>query len=95
MRSNSKSYGTAQAFGRYLKIVFSIMIVLSTMGLTNSYSQTDCNETLNQARRFYQAGQIEKVPKVLDECMSKGFTKSQKTEAYQLLVLTYQYDNKP
>ncbi|MEQ9147621.1 MAG: outer membrane beta-barrel protein [Cytophagales bacterium] len=57
--------------------------------------EKDCGEVLNQARRYYQLGQIEKVPGVLESCMNGGFSKEQKSEAYELIVLTYQYDNQP
>ncbi len=75
------------------------LIFLFTIISNDSFAQKaegkDCDETLIQARRFYQLGQIEKVPGVLESCMKDGFSKEQKSEAYELLVLTYQYDNQP
>jgi hypothetical protein len=76
------------------KILISCILAMLCLGVNNSYAQ-DCEENLEQARRYYQIGQIEKVPGILEPCMEDGFDKSQKSEAYELMVLTYQYDNKP
>ncbi len=55
----------------------------------------DCSESLDEARRLFDSGKLEKVEPTLEPCMKDGFTKSQKTEAYQIIILTQQYDNRP
>jgi hypothetical protein len=75
--------------------VRALLLILLLLTLHIELKAQTCDENLEQARRFYQIGQIEKVPGVLESCMEKGFTKAQKTEAYELLVLTYQFDNEP
>lgn len=78
-------------------MLISLLMVLGMISGAGAQDEPakDCGETLNQARRFYDLGQIEKVAPTLNKCMDNGFNKTQKSEAYELLVLTYQYDNKP
>lgn len=75
--------------------IFILSILISLFMSPNTLVAQDCEENLEQARRYYQIGQIEKVPGILEPCMEDGFDKNQKSEAYELLVLTNQYDNKP
>ncbi len=76
-------------------IIKSFFVALWLIFNSTTTNAQDCTKSLEQARNFYKQGLIERVPKTLEECLKDGFTKSQKTEAYQLLVLTYQFDNKP
>lgn len=78
-----------------LLLRISIFLFLLLSGYSGMVHAQTCDQNLEQARRFYQNGQIEKVPGILESCMDKGFTKAQKSEAYELLVLTYQFDNEP
>lgn len=83
------------SYGLNLMFISVFMIVFSFASYAQDGEERDCDENLNQARRYYELGQIEKVPAVLNKCLEEGFNKTQKSEALELLVLTHQYDNKP
>lgn len=81
--------------GTLTLVLFLLLVIVPELVSAQKNESKDCDEALNEARRFYQLGQIEKVPRTLESCMEKGFSKEQKSDAYELLVLTYQYDNQP
>lgn len=51
-------------------------------------AQTDCSQALIQAERAYYTGRFSEVETLLAECITKGFDKDQKTEAYKLIALS-------
>ncbi|MBN2275501.1 MAG: PorT family protein [Bacteroidales bacterium] len=55
--------------------------------------ESDCSKTLQEARNQYDLGIIDEIPKMLGPCMQEGFTRTQKIEAYKLLVLAYLFDD--
>lgn len=54
-----------------------------------AYSQANCEKNLNDARSEYANGNLYAIPGKLTDCLSDGFSKTEKIEAYQLLALTY------
>jgi hypothetical protein len=69
-----------------------IVLVFSLFGFT-AYAQSDCSKILQEARNLYDLGMIDQIPKMLAPCMQEGFTRSQKIEAYKLLILSYLFDD--
>lgn len=58
-----------------------------------SFAQEDCATKIQEARKLYDQGMIEEIPKMLAACMEEGFTRVQKTEAYKLIILSYLFDD--
>jgi len=69
-----------------------IGFVFSLFTLT-ARAQDDCSKTLQEARNQYDLGIIDEIPKMLARCMQEGFTRSQKIEAYKLMILAYLFDD--
>lgn len=51
-------------------------------------AQDDCAQTLIQAERAYYTGRFGDVRTLLASCLTSGFDKDQKTEAYRLMALS-------
>jgi hypothetical protein len=57
------------------------------------FGQNECSAQLQEARKYYDLGMIEDIPKLLAPCMEDGFTRMQKIEAYKLIILAYLFDD--
>lgn len=57
-------------------------------------AQDHCSASLDSARMLYRDGLIDNIPALLIPCMDKGFNEVQKAEAYNLLILTYLFDDR-
>jgi len=68
-----------------------ILIVLSFI-FKPAYSQIDCGAKIQEAQRYYDQGMIEEIPNMLSSCMADGFTRTQKIEAYKLIIMSYLFD---
>jgi hypothetical protein len=55
--------------------------------------QGNCAVNLKEAQSLYQAGIIEEIPALLTGCISSGFTREEKIQAYKLLINAYIFDN--
>jgi hypothetical protein len=69
---------------------FSLLLFLYPLNLK---AQKDCVSTLQEARKLYDLGIIDDIPKMLSPCMGEGFTRLQRIEAYKLLILVYLFDD--
>jgi len=69
---------------RFLVLSISLLCISQTL-----LGQLNCERNLNEARAAYASGNLYAIPGKLDECLTKGFSKNEKVEAYQLLALTY------
>ena len=58
-----------------------------------TYGQSDCVVTLRDAQKLFESGLIEKVPEKLNPCIRRGFNKTEKIQAYKLMILCYLYDD--
>jgi hypothetical protein len=75
-----------------------IIATLLVMGLpwlinVNLYSQNDCSSKIKEAKKYYDQGMIDEIPQMLAPCMADGFTRTQKTEAYKLIILSYLFND--
>src|SRR4030042_613026 len=86
MRLFTKSSFPARFF------IYIIVLVLPLFSLT-ARAQDDCSKTLQEARNRYDLGMIDEIPKMLAPCMQEGFTRTQRIEAYKLLILAYLFDD--
>src|SRR3972149_11036799 len=57
------------------------------------YSQEDCSAKIQEAKKFYEMGMIEEIHQMLSPCIEYGFTRTQKIEAYKLIILSYLFDD--
>ena len=60
----------------------------------NGWTQ-DCTGNLDQAKAWFQEGKLYDIPVIIEECLTGGFTREQRVEAYELLSLTYLYTDEP
>ncbi len=74
---------------------FSVLLLALLLCLNVFGQEQDCDKKLDEARKLFDAGKLERVESTLSTCMEDGFNKSQKTEAYEIIILTQQYDNRP
>ena len=58
-----------------------------------SYGQKSCLNTLREAKELYEQGLIDEIPELLHDCMVSGFTRTQRIEAYKLIILAYLFDD--
>jgi hypothetical protein len=74
----------------YIALLFSVAFTLMTADL---FSQEDCAAKIQEAQKFYDLGMIEEITPLLAPCMAEGFTRTQKIEAYKLIILSYLFDD--
>ncbi len=56
-------------------------------------SQENCASKIQEAQNLYDQGLIEEIPQMLAPCMEEGFNRSQKIEAYKLIIRSYLFDD--
>ncbi len=74
----------------YLKI---FIFLFSASVFTSVFAQDDCLSTFQDARRLFDQGRISEIPEMLSPCIESGFTRTQKIEAYKLIILAYLFDD--
>lgn len=72
--------------------LFSIFSFICIM-LCNLRAQEDCATTLSKAQKLYDAGVIEQIPQMLQQCLIKGFSDEEKLQANKLIIMSYLFDN--
>ncbi len=70
------------------------LIILLFFIIPLSKGQESCTEKLGNAHAAFEKGQIDKVPDILGNCLSSGFTRDEKVSAYRLLTLCDLYYNR-
>jgi hypothetical protein len=51
--------------------------------------KSSCSQKLKEMQKSYELGVLAPIPDALKECMSGGFTKTEKLQGYRLIILTY------
>ena len=72
-------------------LVFALLI-FACLPLFPVYSQEDCSTKIQEAQRYYDQGMIDEIPSMLAPCMADGFNRTQKIEAYKLIIMSYLFD---
>ncbi|MFX0198451.1 MAG: hypothetical protein ACFFCW_20215 [Candidatus Hodarchaeota archaeon] len=54
-----------------------------------AFEQDKCKSALSESKKLFNEGQFDKVIDLLTPCLTKGFSKEEKIEAYRLLALIY------
>jgi len=67
-----------------------LILVLAQTGL---YAQSNCSQTLSDAVRKFEAGQLTEIPDFVSSCLRNGFTKDERIQAYKLLTLVHLYQD--
>jgi hypothetical protein len=68
-----------------------LIIGFLTICVLESKAQSDCTQTLRQARTTFDEGRIHELEARLSGCIKSGFNDEERTEAYRLLILSYIY----
>src|SRR5512133_4345830 len=76
----------------YLKFRLSAFIIFLLAFTFPAISQQDCATKIQEAQRYYDQGIIEEIPSMLAPCMQDGFTRTQKIEAYKLIIMSYLFN---
>jgi hypothetical protein len=69
------------------------MFNLLLLSCLNLKSQVNCFNTLREAKELYEAGQIDEIPEMLSGCMITGFSRTERAEAYKLIIMAYLFDD--
>jgi hypothetical protein len=70
-----------------------VALLLLFSSVVSLAQQEQCAFTLREAQNLYSQGQIENIPAMLQSCIADGFTKTERSEAYKLIILSYLYDD--
>jgi len=77
-----------------VKKIFILSFIFCTVVSYRVYSQSDeCVIQLQEAERLYSLGQTENIPEMLKSCITEGFNKDERLQAYKLIILTYLMDD--
>lgn len=60
-----------------------------------TWAQNNCSLVLKAVQKTYDEGKIGDIPQMLSACLKNGFTKTEKVEAYRLIVLSYLFNDQP
>ncbi len=73
-----------------------LFLVLSLMtGSMHLTAQENCALNLKLAQELLSSGQIEKIPSLIEPCISSGFTREEKIVAYKVLLNAFLFDENP
>ncbi len=71
-----------------------LIVLLLISGLSGVIIAQNCSVKLRDAENLFNAGLVEQVPALLEECLQSGFTKTEEHSAYQLIIRSYLYEDK-
>ena len=71
-----------------MRIVWAIVLLMTCLSHVVA-QQSNCDQTLDEARKRLSNGHLYGIPAVLKPCIDNGFDKGQKIEAYLILTRTY------
>ncbi|BDD06415.1 porin family protein [Aureibacter tunicatorum] len=75
-------------------LCFFVMSSIVVRSQEKEDKDAECIENLNTAKRKYDEGKIHEIPSLLENCLKSGqLKKTELSEAYKLLTLTYLYYN--
>lgn len=70
-----------------------LVICLNWICIVPASAQDDCSTKIQEAQKYYEQGMIDEIPAMLGPCMQDGFTRTQKIEAYKLIIMSYLFDD--
>lgn len=76
-----------------MRYKFFILLIFSITFSNSISAQKSCLNTLREAKELYEEGLIDEIPQLLSDCMESGFTRTQRIEAYKLMILAYLFDD--
>jgi len=71
-----------------------LIILLLIPGLSGIINAQDCSVKLRDAEDQFNAGLVEEVPALLEDCLESGFTKTEEHSAYQIIIRSYLFEDK-
>jgi hypothetical protein len=77
----------------YLEKRLFTFLIISFLVIGAVKAQEDCAATLSKAQKLYDAGVIEQIPQMLQQCLNRGFSDEEKLQAYKLIIMSYLFDN--
>jgi hypothetical protein len=76
-----------------ISYVKNILFLISAFVFISVSAQEDCLKSFQTARQLYEQGMIDEIHEILAPCIESGFTRTQKIEAYKLIILAYLFDD--
>jgi hypothetical protein len=70
-----------------------ITLLISAFFYISAFAQEDCLKSFQTAKQLFDQGMIEEIHGILAPCIESGFTRTQKIEAYKLIILAYLFDD--
>lgn len=70
-----------------------LMVIIGSVFVVNLAGQ-DCAVKLRNAENQFNAGLVEDVPALLEQCLVSGFTDAEELSAYKLIIRSYLFDDK-
>lgn len=74
-------------------LVIMLILCLNWIWTSPACAQNDCSTKIQEAQKYYEQGMIDEIPAMLGPCMLDGFTRTQKIEAYKLVIMSYLLDD--
>lgn len=72
---------------KYLKLILFPWFLSLLINFDILSQDVDCKSSLEEAQKLFNQGMIDQIEKVLKPCIEKGFNKSERTEAYKLIII--------
>lgn len=66
-----------------------LIVFLVLLGLSVPLTAQECSVKLRDAENLFNAGLVEEVPALLENCLADGFTKTEEHSAYQIIIRSY------
>jgi len=75
------------------RFIITLIFSLSALLLMSQETST-CAENLKSAQTFFDNGQVEQVPGMLEECLRSGFKQEEELSAYKLIIQTFFFQDR-
>ena len=79
-----------------MRFFFTALLLLLVLLLSwnNTFAQeSECAIKLSTAREKFDAGLVQEVPGLLNDCIANGFNNEERIQAYKLLINAYIFDD--
>lgn len=71
-----------------------VFFLLAALLLPQAVLGQNCALNLREAENQFNAGRVEEVPGLLEDCLVSGFTKAEELKAYKLIIRSFLFDDK-
>lgn len=69
--------------------IIALFLYIAAWAQEEPQEKSSCSQKLKEMQKSYELGVLSPIPEALKDCMSGGFTKTEKLQGYRLIILTY------